>query len=84
VYIAIVCFLAVAAMGGLAVSMKKLLRWQAILAIVFSALLFALEGVRKGVSGEAGMSTAIGGKLLFIAAVLGLVGGIVGVVKAEE
>ena len=84
VYIAIVCFLAVAAMGGLAMAGKKLLRWQAIVAIVFGALLFALEGVRKGLSGEGGMSTAIGGKVLFLAALVGLIGGILGVAKAEQ
>jgi hypothetical protein len=82
VYVAIVCFGVVAAMGGL--GMKKLLRWQAIVALVFSVLTLALEAVRKGLTGDHGMSTAIGGKLLFVAAIVGIVGGVLGLAKPEE
>lgn len=47
-------------------------------------LSFALELVRKGLSGDHGISTAIGGKLLFIAAAVGLVASIAAVAKPEE
>ena len=46
-------------------------------------LTFALELVRKGMTGDHGMSTAIGGKLLFIAAAAGVVTSIVAAVKPE-
>ena len=47
-------------------------------------LAFALELVRKGMSGDHGVSTAIGGKLLFLAALVGLVASVVAVAKPEE
>jgi hypothetical protein len=63
--------------------MGKLARWHGITAAVFMLLTFSLEGVRKGLTGEHGVSTAIGGKLLFIAAIVGLVGGILAAAKPE-
>jgi hypothetical protein len=47
-------------------------------------LSFACELVRKGMTGDHGVSTAIGGKLLFVAAAAGLVTSIVAVVKPEQ
>jgi hypothetical protein len=81
VYVAMVCFGLTALMGGL--GLKRLLRWQGIVAAVMCLLAFALEGVRKGLSGDHGVSTAIGGKLLFVAALVGLVGGILAAAKPE-
>jgi len=46
-------------------------------------LTFALELVRKGMTGDHGMSTAIGGKLLFLAAAAGVVTSIAAAVKPE-
>jgi hypothetical protein len=46
-------------------------------------LVFALKFVRNGLSGIEGVSTAFGGKLLFIAAVAGLVSAIAATVKPE-
>lgn len=46
-------------------------------------LTFALELVRKGMTGDHGVSTALGGKLLFIAAAVGLVTSIAAAVKPE-
>ena len=51
--------------------------------LVLTVFALATEGVRKGLSGAEGMSTAIGGKLLFIAAIVGLVASIAGAVKPE-
>ena len=83
-YIALVGFLLAAAMGGLATARKRLSRGLAIGALVGFALAILPDGVRKGLSGDGGMHTAIGGKLLFLAAAIGLVVAIVGVVKPEK
>jgi hypothetical protein len=82
VYVAMVGFAITAVMGVL--GMSKLLRWQAIVGVVGCLVALACEGVRKGLTGEHGVSTAIGGKLLFIAALLGIVGGILGAAKPEN
>ena len=47
-------------------------------------LTFALELVRKGMTGDHGVSTALGGKILFVAAAVGLVASIAATVKPEE
>ena len=47
-------------------------------------LTFTCELVRKGMTGDHGVSTAIGGKLLFVAALAGLVTSIVATVKPEQ
>jgi len=80
-YVAIVTFGLTGVMGVLA--LKQLLRWHGIVAAVMCLLTFSLEAVRKGLSGDHGMHTAIGGKLLFIAALVGLVGGIIAAAKPE-
>jgi hypothetical protein len=84
VYLALACFLVPMLLGLLAVATKQLARWQAGTAAAFSALAFALEGVRKGLFGGDGVSTAFGGKLLFLAAGAGLVAAIVGLAKSER
>ncbi len=84
VYVAIVCFLVPALMGLLALATKQLQRWQAIVSAVFFLAALAPEGVRKGLLGEGGVSTAIGGKLLFLAAVAGLVFAVMGITKPER
>jgi len=82
VYIILACFAVVLLMGVLAFA-TKLARWQGIVALVFALLAFAPELVRKGLTGEEGMSTAIGGKLLFISAIIGLIAGIGATIKPE-
>jgi len=82
-YVALVMFAVPAVLAGLAFAQKRLSRGLAIGATVFFLLAFAVEGVRKGISENQGVSTAIGGKLLFLAALIGLVGAIVGIVKPE-
>jgi hypothetical protein len=82
-YVALVMFGVPAVLAGLAFAQKRLSRGLAIGATVFFLLSFAVEGVRKGISENQGVSTAIGGKLLFFAALIGLVGAIVGIVKPE-
>jgi len=64
--------------------MGKLARWHGITAGIFFLLTFATEGVRKGLTGSDGISTAIGGKLLFLAALVGLVGAVVAMAKPEQ
>lgn len=84
VYVALICFAVPLLLGLVAIATKQLQRWMAAIAGVFSLLAFALEGVRKGLLGESDVATAIGGKLLFIAAAVGLVTAIVGVIKPER
>lgn len=84
VYIALACFAVPLVLGLIAIATKQLQRWQAIAAAVFSLAALAPAGVRKGLTGEEGMSTAIGGKLLFLAALIGLVAAIAGVAKPEK
>jgi hypothetical protein len=82
VYVMLVAFLGAGAMGVL--GMKKLLRWQGIVGILCGLIAFACETVRKGFSGDHGVSTAIGGKMVFIAALLAIVGGVVAIAKPEQ
>ncbi|HTL38683.1 MAG TPA: hypothetical protein VL326_36380 [Kofleriaceae bacterium] len=82
VYVVLAGFGLTALMGVLGI--KQLLRWQAIVAILGCLLTLACETVRKGFSTYEGMHTAIGGKLLFIAAILGVIGGVLGVAKPEN
>lgn len=84
VYLALVGFLAAAVVAGLAVASKRLARWHAIVGLVGFLLAIATEGVRKGLSGVSGVSTAIGGKLLFLAAVIGIIAAIAGIAKPEK
>ena len=84
VYVAIAGFLIPMIAGGLAMAGKRLGRGGAIIGAVGFLLAFATEGVRKGISSMEGVSTAIGGKLLFIAALVGLVASIAGIVKPEK
>lgn len=81
VYVDFLGFGLAAVMGVL--GMKKLLRWQAIVGAVGGLIAIATEGVRKGFSSEHGVSTAIGGKLVLVAALLAIVGGILGAAKPE-
>jgi hypothetical protein len=83
VYVALVGFLVPLVLGIHALATKGLARWAGIVSAVGFLLALATEGVRKGLSGAEGMSTAIGGKLLFLAAVVGLIGAIVGTTKPE-
>lgn len=83
VYVALACFAIPALLAATALA-SKMQRALAAIGGVSFLVLFALEGVRKGLTGEGGMSTAIGGKLLFISAVVGLVASIAAAVKPEE
>jgi hypothetical protein len=84
VYVALICFLVPTLLGALALATKQLARWQAIVSTVFFLVAFGPEGVRKGLIGAEGVSTAIGGKLLFLAALIGLITSIVGIAKPEK
>jgi hypothetical protein len=83
VYLAFALFGIPALLAATALA-SKLQRALAGVAAAGFGLTFALELVRKGMTGEAGMSTAIGGKLLFLSALVGLVASIVAVAKPEE
>lgn len=84
VYVALVGFLMMGAVAVHAIVNGRFARWAGIVGAFGGLFAFATEGVRKGLSGAEGMSTAIGGKLLFIAALVGLVASIVGAVKPES
>jgi hypothetical protein len=84
VYVALVGFLLMGAVGVHAIVNGRFARWAGIVGAVGGLFCLATEGVRKGLMGGGeGMSTAIGGKLLFVAALVGLVASIVGAVKPE-
>lgn len=83
VYVAIVGFLLMGTVGVHAIVNGRFARWAGIVGAVGGLFALATEGVRKGLAGAEGMSTAIGGKLLFVAAAVGLVASIAGAVKPE-
>ena len=83
VYIALALFAIPAVLAATALA-SRLQRALAGVALGSFLLTFVLELVRKGMTGESGMSTAMGGKLVFLAAVVGLVASIVAVAKPEE
>jgi hypothetical protein len=83
VYVAIVGFLLMGSVAMHAIVNGRFARWAGIVGAVGGLFALATEGVRKGLTGAEGMSTAIGGKLLFIAAIVGLVASIIGAVKPE-
>lgn len=83
VYVAFAAFAIPALLAATALA-SKLQRALAGVAAVSFLLTFALELVRKGMTGASGVSTAIGGKLVFLAALVGLVASIVAIVKPEE
>jgi hypothetical protein len=79
VYLTMGGFAIGAVMGVLAVTGKRLVRWQAIVATIGFVLAFIK--VRQGLTLEGG---AIGAKLLFISALLGLIAAIAGTAKPEQ
>jgi hypothetical protein len=83
VYWALACFAVPAAMGAWALA-GRLTRAHGIVSTVFFLAALAPEGVRKGLTGMEGVSTAIGGKLLFLAALVGLVGAVIAIAKPEQ
>ena len=83
VYVALVGFLMMGAVAVHAIVNGRFARWAGIVGAVGGLFAFATEGVRKGLTGAEGMSTAIGGKLLFVAALVGLVASVAGAVKPE-
>ncbi|HUJ60974.1 MAG TPA: hypothetical protein VLX92_20865 [Kofleriaceae bacterium] len=84
VWVALVGFLIPLLLGTYGVLNKRLPRWAAIVGGVGFLLAFATEGVRKGMFGDHGMSTAIGGKVLFLSALVGLGYALIGAVKPER
>jgi hypothetical protein len=84
VYVPLGCF----GLGVLAAAFAQLgrglARWQAVIALVGFTACFASEWVRKGLISDAGIKPALGGKLLFAAAVAGLVVALVGVARPEK
>ena len=83
VYVALALFAVPALLAATALA-SRLQRALAAVAGISFLLTFSLEGVRKGLMGAEGVSTAIGGKLLFVAAIVGLVSSLVAVVKPES
>lgn len=83
VYVAFALFAVPALLAATALA-SKLQRALAGVAAGAFLLTFALELVRKGMTGAEGVSTALGGKLVFVAALVGLVSSIVAVVKPEQ
>jgi len=83
VYVAFALFAVPALLAATALA-SKLQRALAGVAAGAFLLTFALELVRKGMTGADGVSTALGGKLVFVAALVGLVSSIVAVVKPEQ
>jgi hypothetical protein len=84
VYVALVGFLMMGAVSVHAIVNGRFARWAGIVGALGALFALATEGVRKGLSGAEGMSTAIGGKLLFLAAIVGLLASIAGAVKPEK
>jgi hypothetical protein len=82
VYVAFACFAVPLALGCWAMA-GRLARWMGGVSSVFFLAAFGPEGVRKGLMGGDGVSTAIGGKLLFLAALVGLVASIATLAKPE-
>ena len=82
VYVALALFAIPALLAATALA-GKLQRALAGIAAGAFALTFALELVRKGMTGAEGLSTALGGKLVFLAALVGLVASITAVAKPE-
>ena len=82
VYWALACFAVPAAMGAWALA-GRLTRAHGIVSTVFFLAAFAPEGVHKGLTKFEGVSTALGGKLLFIAAAVGLVAAVIAIAKPE-
>lgn len=83
VYVALVAFAIPALLAATALASKLQRALAGVAAVSFLAT-FALELVRKGMTGAQGVSTAIGGKLVFLAALVGLIASIVAVAKPEE
>jgi hypothetical protein len=82
-YIALALFAIPALLAATALA-SKLQRALAVIAASSFGLSFTLELVRKGLTGEGPVSTALGGKLLFIAAAVGLVTSIAAAAKPEQ
>src|SRR3569623_2999074 len=82
VYVALACIAVPLALGLWAMA-GRLARWMGgVSSVVFLAAV-GPEGVRKGLMGGDGVSTAIGGKLLFLAALVGLVAAVAAIAKPE-
>ena len=83
VYIALGLFAIPALLAATALA-SRLQRALAGIAAGSFLLAFTLELVRKGMTGEGPIHTALGGKLVFLAALVGLVASVVAVAKPEE
>jgi hypothetical protein len=83
VYLALAMFGIPALLAATALASKLQRALAGVAAVSFLAT-FALELVRKGMTGDHNVSTAIGGKLLFLSALVGLVASIVALAKPEE
>jgi uncharacterized membrane protein len=83
VYVALAAFAIPALLAATALASRLQRALAGIAAVSFLAT-FALELVRKGMTGEGPVGTAIGGKLVFVAALVGFVASIVAVAKPEE
>ena len=79
VYLRLFGFLAGAVAGGLAVASKQLLRWQAIVGVAGFGLAFLK--VRDALTAD---GSGIGAKLMFVAALIGVIASIVALVKPEK
>lgn len=71
-------------MGLMAAARGGMTRLHAALALVGFALAMAVKEVRIGLTGEGPIKTAIGGKVLFVAAALGILIAFIGIIKPER
>lgn len=83
-YLPLAGFLLAAIMGAMALAKGAMARWQGIVALVGFSLAMIVKEVRIGLTGEGPIETAIGGKLLFLAAALGIVASIIAIAKPEK
>lgn len=72
-----------AALMGIWATRSSLTRGKALIALIGFALAILVKEVRVGLKGE-GFETAIGGKILFLTAAIGLVVALIGLVKPER
>jgi hypothetical protein len=74
----------VAALMGLIAVRSGLGRIHSLLALLGFGLAMLVKEVRIGLTGEGALQPAIGGKVVFIAAALGLLVSLIGLIKPEK
>jgi hypothetical protein len=82
VYVVLAMFGLTLVVGILGVNRLKLM--HAALVLAFCVLALLCKAVRNGFSSDHGHAPEIGGKLLFVAAIAGIVGALMGALKATR